>query len=500
MARAAASVTGACIRGVEARPVTVEVSLANGIPSIGIVGMADAAVLEARSRIRCALRSSGFSVPRKSITVNLAPSDFRKTGSSLDLAIAVSILIASDQMPSTGSEEALVVGELGLDGSVRGVRGEAAYLVLARETGRFLVGPEGGGLPPLPGQPPRVIDRLSDVSVGLQGAGREPGHRPGPRILAGGQIDFRDIRGQEASKRALAVAAAGGLGLLMIGPPGSGKTMLARRVPTILPPIDPGELQEALCIHSVAGEDVEGILSGARPFRSPHHTISKAGLVGGGRPVRPGEASLAHGGVAFFDELAEFPGDVLQTLRQPLEDGYVAISRVDGTYRLPSRFQFLAASNPCPCGHLGDPSVPCRCSPGAIERYRSRLGGPLADRIEMVLDVARPDPDEVLRGEGGACSADLRDQVTAGREHSAWMLAREGPVDDPRGPSYLKRHLSREAGDRLLDSASSAHLSPRSMLRVLRIARAVADIDRRVTIAPSDIYEAMALRGRRDGL
>lgn len=303
------------------------------------------------------------------------------------------------------------------------------------------------------------------------------------------------------AKRAMAVAACGGLGMMMVGPPGSGKTMLARRMTSILPPMDCEEQQEALRIHSVLGEDCSGVLSGHRPFRNPHHSVSCAGLVGGGRPVRPGEISLAHGGVLFLDELAEFPSSVLQTLRQPIEEGSVRIVRVEGSYVFPSAFQLLAASNPCPCGNLGDPAVACTCSAAAVQRYQSKLGGPLADRIDIVVDVARPDPDLIVAGCEGVGTADLASQVERGRRFSEWRSSRDlraSMNEDALTVDGLvgKFGLDCEGQACLLDIARRMHLTGRGIMRLCKVARTIADIDESSLVRRDHVLEASLYRGR----
>lgn len=498
------AVHAACIRGVEAFPVTVEVSASGSIPGISIVGMADAAVLEARSRIRCALRSSGFEIPRSAFTVSLAPGDIRKTGSGFDLPIAIAVLALSNQIPRMKLDECVFVGELGLDGSVCAVKGEVAYQLLAREGNLKYVGGFSQEHVSINGVEQGYLVCLDDLRQGVEDACKTFRENLASCDSAALSLDYGDVVGQEIAKRGITVAATGGLGMLMVGSPGSGKSMLARRMTGILPPIDEREQQEALCIHSVVGEPTETLLAGKRPFRSPHHCISAAGLVGGGRPVRPGEISLAHGGVLFLDELAEFPAQTLQMLRQPLEDGVVRIVRVDGSYTFPSRFQLIAASNPCPCGYLGDREVACRCSDAAIERYQAKLGGPLADRIDLLVNVTRPDADMMVRGVEGVTTQDMRVQVERGRAFRAWRLHRADEADDAESKSVgsvdaaIAEFALDDAGqDMLLDIAKRNHLTGRGIVRLSRIARTIADMDEAERVGSTHLLEASQLQGRR---
>lgn len=494
------AVHAACLRGVEAVPVTVEVALGGGLPSLSIIGMPDLTILDARGRMRGAMRSAGFEVPRCSITVNLAPGDMRKTGSGLDLPIVVAILAISGQIPRQGLDDCLFVGELALDGTVCAVRGAIAYQILAREQGLRLIGAGPLAELALPGCSHAALAHIGRLRAGIGAAAELPPEAMlAPNALPD-TLDFADVVGQEQAKRAMAVAAAGELGMLMVGTPGSGKTMLARRMTTILPALAGAEQQDALCIHSVAGEDLSGLLAGRRPFRSPHHSVSSAGLVGGGRPVRPGEISLAHGGVLFLDELAEFPAHVLQMLRQPMEEGCVRIVRVDGTYAFPSRFQLLAASNPCPCGYLGDREVPCSCSASAIERYRAKLAGPLIDRIDIVIDVHRPEPELIIKGAEGLSTADLGDMVARGRAYRAERERAAARIDKPACGSALDRAIEGfsfdgQATDTLLGISKRLHVTGRGIKRLCRIARTIADIDESAEVGRAHVLEAAMYRG-----
>ncbi len=496
MARQSFCVRTAVLRGVEALPVVVEVSVSQGIPGVTIVGTPDAAVMESRHRVRCACKACGFDWPLAHFTVNLAPSEVRKTGAGFDLPIAIAILACTEQIPIKDLDGCLFVGELGLEGEVSGIRGLVAYEILAEEQGLTLVAPSG--MTSVGSGETRTITHLAQLR---QGVGQLPVcEQDNPSSYAAEEApahaDFADVVDQEMAKRAFVIAAAGNHGLLMVGPPGAGKSMMAKRMPGILSPLSESERAEALLIHSVAGQELDSIRKGQRPFRAPHHAISMGGLVGGGKPMRPGEASLAHRGVLFLDELPEFGPSVLQALRQPLEEHEVRLVRVDGTYVFPSDFLLVAAANPCPCGYLGDPDHTCMCSATRIHQYQSRIGGPLMDRIDVLVDVARPSSSRIIAGERGTSSAQMAEQVAVAREYASWRRAQDGEDRPDRALSVPELRLDSGASATLEGMAKRLGLGGRNIVRIARVARTVADLAEQREVSKDNVMEACAFRTR----
>jgi magnesium chelatase family protein len=486
-------VNTATIHGVEALPVTVEVSVGAGLPGIHIVGMPDTAIQEARQRVRQALKATGFEMRNRFVVVNLAPGSLRKIGSGFDLPIALAYLLATGQISHEYLRDRLCVGELSLDGSVKAVPGQLAYEQIAHAHGwGLLTGPTVQGVYPQQVQGHVCLENLSDLRSGRFS---DPGQAA--QALVTECLDYSDIAGNDLAKRALQVAAAGSHGLLMVGPPGSGKSMMASRLPSILPPLSHDERIQSALIHSVAGLPFDSILKGERPFRSPHHGASRAGLIGGGSPTRPGEVSFAHNGVLFLDELPEFGSAVLQLLRQPMEQGFVSLARAQGTLTFPAQFMLIAAANPCPCGYYGDPKRSCSCTPAQISNYQGRIGGPLMDRIEIIVDVWRSEPGHVLNTGQGSSSATLRDAVMRARAFAAWRRERQGQKEGHRltGAALLAAcQLGSKERSLLEMMAERYQLSGRGIICALSVARTIADMEESDAVGQEHLMESISFR------
>jgi magnesium chelatase family protein len=487
--------------GIEVREVHVEVDVCQrGLQTFSLVGLPDAAVRESRERVRSALENSGFDFPKHRITANLAPADLRKAGPSFDLAIAGGLLIASGQLAAERLEGVVLAGELALDGSIRPVLGTLAMAeAAARLDSAAIAVPAANGSEAALPQGPRVIPLERLEQLRQLGGEEEPPPPPPAELSMTGTApagpDLSDLRGQPYLREALEIAAAGGHSLLIIGPPGAGKSLAARRLPSILPPLSRPDAMEVLRIASACGRLGEGAISARRPFRAPHHTVSAAGLVGGGSPPRAGEVTLAHRGVLFLDELGEFSREALEALRQPLEEGRVAIARARGAVELPCRFMLVAASNPCPCGR-GEESGECECQPASARRYRAKLSGALADRIDLSVAVERPTAQEMAGGTA-VDSAGVRERVIAARERQERRLG-DGRCNADMALAELREaaSLTRAARRTLAQGHAQLRLSGRGHDRILRVSRTIADLEGSDPITDEHVARAIGLRRR----